>query len=220
MTNTCWLLNRKLLKVHLRFESSRSPNTGSVTRYCEKHYSISQVIAGLKKESQWNETSHFDLAGNCTLFFYLSNLSHSFSQNSTFIWFDMEIVNVTQISRYQLSQFFNVFAFLLTSTLLTAADQARNQRHRFVYLHTILYKTCVHSEQQCTSLNNHPFNLGSSYSHSKHQSEGQMHVFCYTAVWFASFKRILSKNLYQEDRRTLLIKTNPSGFTLLFYCQI
>lgn len=58
-----------------------------------------------------------------TLLFYLSDLSYCFLQNCTFIWLDIEIVNITKISRYQFSQFFNIFTLLLPSPLFTTAGK-------------------------------------------------------------------------------------------------
>lgn len=54
-----------------------------------------------------------------TLLFDLANLAHGLFENGTFVWFDVEAVDVTEVGRDQLCQLLYVFAFLLPSLPLT-----------------------------------------------------------------------------------------------------
>lgn len=56
-----------------------------------------------------------------TLFFDLSDLSHSLLEDGTFVRLDVEAVNVGEVGRDELSQLFNVLALLFPPTLVTPA---------------------------------------------------------------------------------------------------
>lgn len=51
---------------------------------------------------------------------YLSDLLHGFLQDCTFVWLDVEVVNVVKVGKDQLGKLFNIFVLVLAVALLVA----------------------------------------------------------------------------------------------------
>ena len=64
-----------------------------------------------------------------TLLFDLSDLPHCLLEDSTFVWLDVEAVNVREVGRDELSQFLDVLALLFSPTLVTPAGEPKGIRH-------------------------------------------------------------------------------------------
>lgn len=57
-----------------------------------------------------------------TLLFDLADLAHRLFEDGTFVWFDVEAVDVAEVGRDQFRQLLYVFALLLPSLPLTPAE--------------------------------------------------------------------------------------------------
>lgn len=58
----------------------------------------------------------------CTLLFDLSYLAHCLFKDGTFVWFDIEAVDVTEVGRNQFSQLLDILALLFPPALVTSVD--------------------------------------------------------------------------------------------------
>lgn len=54
-----------------------------------------------------------------TLLFYLSYLANCLLKDGTFVWFDVEVVYVAEVSGDQLGELFDVLTLLFSPTLIT-----------------------------------------------------------------------------------------------------
>lgn len=56
----------------------------------------------------------------CTLLFDLSYLAHCLFKDGTFVWFDIEAVDVTKVGRNQFGQLLDILALLFPPALITS----------------------------------------------------------------------------------------------------
>lgn len=61
-----------------------------------------------------------------TLLFDLADLAHRLFENGTFVWLDVEVVDVAEVGGDQLCQLLYVFALLLPSLPLTPAEMCKD----------------------------------------------------------------------------------------------
>lgn len=57
----------------------------------------------------------------CTLLFNLTDLAYCLFKDGAFVWFDVEVIDVAEVSRDQLSELLDVFTLLFPPTFITPA---------------------------------------------------------------------------------------------------
>jgi len=87
----------------------------------------------------YTENTESQLISLLTLFFYLSNLLHSFFQDCTFVRFEVEVVNIIKICKNQLCKFFYIFILLLTIAFLSASFRAERGVYKNVVFNVRLF---------------------------------------------------------------------------------
>lgn len=65
----------------------------------------------IRKRAEFEQT--------CTLLFDLSYLAYGLFKDGTFVWFDIEAVDVAKVGRNQFGEFLDVFALLFPPAFIT-----------------------------------------------------------------------------------------------------
>lgn len=96
-------------------------NTYSGVSRAHTHSSTVHLTRSAPVRLQFGSLQDFRRLCALTLLFDLADLAHRLFEDGTFVWFDVEAVDVAEVGRDQLRQLLYVFALLLPSLPLTPA---------------------------------------------------------------------------------------------------